>query len=321
MRFFNIYRRVGGRKLAMPTKRLSLRPIPSAYQTRALSGLPDMHYYLTKGLEGVEHHEYRDIHSFTRAIDSQAGQLRSCEADELPTKYMVFSHVTQEEFSNIDHVRDTQYKGLRFLYLDDPKVLIVKIKISSIHEIVTKTFMYAFRRKAEGMRLGRALSDIGSATYRGISSRKEADGAFKPWSARPRANDWPTTVFECGVSQSAPYLKADGRWWLENSLGKVNIVLLFFVSKSAKTIRIEHWGAETVPNPQATQGRGHPLAITPKIEDTILIDAHSTTGGPLELNFQKIFLREPVAAQGETNFAFTAQDLRDYYDDVWCAAQ
>ena len=280
-----------------------------------------MHYYLTEGLEGVEHHEYRDMHSFTKAIDLQASQLRSGNADESPSQYMVFSHVTPEELYKIEHVRDTQYKGLRFLYLNDPKALIVKIMLSTIHELVTRQFGHAFIRKAHEMRLGCALADIGSATYRGTSSGKQADGAFKPWSARPRANDWPTTVFECGVSQSAPRLKADGRWWLENSLGQVNIVLLFFVSKSAKTIRIEHWGAATVPNPQGTEGRGHPLTITPKIEDTILIDAHSTTGGTLELNFQKIFLREPVAAQGETNFAFTAQDLRDYYDGVWRAAQ
>jgi len=280
-----------------------------------------MHYYITKGLEGVGHHEYRDIHSFTRAIDSQASQLRSGDADESLSNYMVFSHVTPEELSSIEHVRDTQYKGLRFLYLNDPKVLIVKIMLSPIHEIVTKQFGHAFIRKAQGMRLGRALTDICSATFKGISSGKEADGAFKPWAARPRANDWPTTVFECGVSQSAQRLKADGRWWLENSLGKVNVVLLFYVSKSAKIIGIEHWGAETVPNPQATEGHSHPLNITPKIEDRILIDAHSTTGGTLELNFQKIFLREPVAAQGERNFAFTAEDLRDYYDDVWRAAQ
>ena len=76
-----------------------------------------------------------------------------------------------------------------------------------------------------------------------------------------------------------------------------------------------------VPNPEVTEGRGYTLTITPKIEGTILIDEHSTTGGTLELKFQKIFLREPVSTQGETNFTFTAPELRVYYDGVWRAAQ
>lgn len=180
MTFFNIYRRVGVRKLAMLTKRLRLPPIPSTYQTRALSGLPDMHYYLTEGLEGVEHQEYGDMQSFTRAIDSQANQLYPGNADESPSQYMVFSHVTQEDLYKIEHVRDTHYKRLRFLYLNDPKALIVKIMPGIAHELATWGFEQAFLRKARGMCLEHALVGVRGTKYRGISSRKEADAAFKP---------------------------------------------------------------------------------------------------------------------------------------------
>jgi len=317
MAFFNIYRQMGVRKLAMPTRLLSLPPIASTYQTRALSRLPDIHYYLAKGLEGVDHQEYRDIHSFTRAIDSNTSQLCSGNADESLCQYIVFSPVTKEELYKIEHLRNTHYKGLRFHYLNDPKALIVKIMVSKIHELVHRQFGRILIKKVEGMHLGRALLDIGSATYTGTAGRKQADGAYIPQFTRNYKTDWPTLVFECGVSQYAPSLKAGGRWWLENSSGQVNIALLFFVSKLARTIRIEQWVAETVPNPQATEGRSHLLTITPQIGDAILIDAHSITGGTLDLSFKKIFLREPVAAKGETNFTFTEQDLRDYYDDVW----
>jgi len=305
----------------MATKRLSLPPIPSTYQTRTLSELHNMHYYLTEGLEGAKHREYCDVHSFTRAINSQGSKLLSGNADESLSPYMVFSHVTQEELYKIEHVRDTHYKGLRFLYLNDPKVLIVKIMRSKIHEMLTREFGHAFIRKAQGMCLGRALADIGGATYQGTSGGKEADTAFQPRFTRNHETDWPTIVLEGGVSQSAPRLRADARWWLEQSMGQVNVVLLFSVSKLARTIHIEHWEAKMVPNPQVTQVCHHPLTITSKVGDTILINAHSTTGGPLELNFQKIFLRAPVAEHGETNFTFTALDLREYYEDIWSTFQ
>jgi len=256
-----------------------------------------------------------------KAIDSQASRLGSGNPDESASQYIVFSHVTQEELSNIDPIRDTNHKRLRFLYVNEPKALIVTIMPEIAHQLAAREFGYAFRIKAQEMPLGRALADIGGTRYRGISSGKEADGGFKPWSARPRATDWPTVVCECGVSQSAPHLKADGRWWLENSRGQVYTALLFFVSKFARTIRIEHWEAKTLPKQMVVQSCRHPLAIIPKIEAKILIDTHSITGAALELDFQKIFFRAPVVAAGERNFTFTIQDIRDYYESVWRVAQ
>lgn len=276
-----------------------------------------MHYYLTEGLQGVEHHEYCNVHSFTRAIDSQASKLHSDNADESLSQYMVFSHVTQEELYKLEQVRNTHYKGLRYLYLNDPKTLIVRIMIGRIHEVAHRNFGHTFMRKAFAMHLGRALADTGGATYQGTSSRKQADTAYTPRATRDFKTDWPTIVFECGVSQSAPRLKVDGHWWLESSLGQVNTVLLFFVSKLARTIGIQHWEPETVANPLVSEAHAHPIIIIPKIKDTILINAHSTIGGTLEIEFEKIFLREPVAAKSEKNFTFTAQDLREYYNDIW----
>ncbi|RPA96288.1 hypothetical protein L873DRAFT_1744025 [Choiromyces venosus 120613-1] len=305
---------------AVPAPHVRVSPTPTAPQPPDPSGPLDMHYYLTEGLEGVEHQEYRDMRSFTRAIDSQAAESGAGNADEYPCPYMVFSPVTRDQLANIERVRDTRYKRLRFMYLNDPKALIIKIMPSVPHELVTGTFVSAFLEMVAAMGLRRALASVGHATYQGLASRKEADGSFKPRLARPLATDWPTVVLECGVSESARRLKVDARWWLDNSLGEVKIVLVFYVLRPARTIRIEHWEMDTMPNPQVTRAHPHPVVTRPIIRDTIHIDGNAVTGGPLRLNFQKIFLRAPVAAQGEGHFTFTAQDLRDYYHDVWTAA-
>lgn len=50
----------------------------------------DIHYYLTEGLEGVEHQQYRGVNSFIRVIESQAKKLRSDNASQ----YAVLSPLT-----------------------------------------------------------------------------------------------------------------------------------------------------------------------------------------------------------------------------------
>lgn len=60
----------------------ALSPEPSARH--------DIHYYLTEGLEGIEHQQYREVKSFIRAIESQAKESRSGNAGQ----YAVFAPVT-----------------------------------------------------------------------------------------------------------------------------------------------------------------------------------------------------------------------------------
>jgi len=96
-----------------------------------------MHYYLTEGLEGVEHYEYCDIRSFKGAVDSQAEAFCSGKADESPSPYLIFSPVTPHQLAKIDSVRKTHYKKVRILYLNEPEVLIVKHIPSLKHELAT----------------------------------------------------------------------------------------------------------------------------------------------------------------------------------------
>ncbi|KAG0633591.1 hypothetical protein HOY80DRAFT_913339 [Tuber brumale] len=283
-------------------------------------GQLDIDYFRTEGLEDAEHLEYRNKNSFIGAIDSRAAELSSGNADESRCPYLIFSPVTQAQLAIIETIRDKSYKRLRFMYLNDPKALIIKVMPSGVHEFATEAFVSALADKVGRMGLRRALPSVGRTTYQGTSSRKEADGGFKPRAARPHETDWPTVILESGVAESPARLNVDGRWWLANSKGQVKIALLFFVSKAAKTIHIEHWELETSGNLRLTRANPDPMAARPIIKASIHINANRVTGGRLVLQFEKMFLRAPNIFEGETNLIFTIQDLRDYYDDVWTAA-
>lgn len=200
---------------ALSAKQADVAPTANTPQHIERKRPLDMHYYLTEGLEGVEHHEYRDILSFKRALDA----LRSGKADEYFSPYLIFSPVTPRQLANIDRLRETGYKRPRFLYLNEPKVLIVKYMQGRVHEIAVKGFertiwgkIYAGGQKAE-------ISPTGSTTYQGTASGKEADASLRPRRARPNDSDWPTVVLECGLSEYARRLAVDARWWLHNSGG------------------------------------------------------------------------------------------------------
>ena len=59
----------------------------------------------------------------------------------------------------------------------------------------------------------------GAGRFEGRKSSKEGDKAYKPLPARRRDEDWPTIVFESGLSESLRRLRVDARWWLEKSGG------------------------------------------------------------------------------------------------------
>ncbi|RPA88756.1 hypothetical protein L873DRAFT_1824083, partial [Choiromyces venosus 120613-1] len=308
-------------------------PNPPDTQPLAPSGQLDTCDYLHEGLEGVEHESYCGPVKFTKAIESQADKLCLGNAGQ----YTVFTPVMQDKLTKMNHRQDSHHIGLRFMYLNHEQPLIVKIPAGKLHELVHREFAYMCREKAAGMGLGHELRD-------GIASRKELDTAFKP-SSRPLESNWPTVVFECGVSESLKHLTVDSRWWLDNSAGVVKIVLLFSISKAARSIHIEKWEMLTVQNPHGTPANLHPFvtrltkvhevdiagpvalapvalapaehapaAPTPTVP-ALAGPAPVVTRAPLTLDFDKIFLRQPY--QGEGNIILTAQHLGRYASDVW----
>jgi len=224
-------------------------PAASAPEGLQLSGQLDMHYFLTEGLEGIDHHMYKDIRSFKTAVDTYYKALRSAKSDEHLTPYLIFSPVTAKQLERIDHERNLHHKKLRILYLNKPQVLIVKMTISPFHDMVVWEFLMVIWEKIIAMGLTNDIITMGRTTYEGEESAKEADASLRPLRTRPDLYDWPTLVIECGGYETPRRLAADGRWWLHSSSGAVKVVLLLFISTKAKTIRIEQCELDRVENP------------------------------------------------------------------------
>ena len=147
---------------------------------------------------------------------------------------------------------------------------------------------------------------------------KEGDSALKPLNMRPRGADWPTIVLESGWSESLTKLRRDAHIWLERSRGDVKIVLLFSISRTARTIIIEKWENGPVPaNRPATRSI---TTQTPTQIQAITIDSNNVTGAPLTLEFRKIFLRQALPPM-EHDFTFTAQDLSAFATNFWAGFQ
>ena len=252
-------------------------------------------YYLTEGLEGIEVQRYCGTQSFMTAIEFQADQLHSGNGGQ----YAVFSQVTQDDFANIDRFRDTHCKSLRFVYYEKEETLIVKIMPGLAHEVTRGLFDTILAIKLAAMGLDQELGYMGSITYQGMGSRKEANSTFRPLLPRPYVTDWPTLVIECGVPESLKNLRRDSNWWFANSAAQVKTVLLFSVSEKERKINIEQWEMHTEA----------------KCIGTIDIIETDAAGASLRLSFENLFLRKP--SKGEMDIIFSTQDLEELAAHVW----
>ena len=303
---------------AMPTKQVDIILTFAASASRPLSETSNKEFYLKEGLEGQKHHEYSDEKSFTSVIESRVGEL--CAGNFKAGQYVVFHSVKQSNIEYIGGIRNDYYKELRFMHFPADKILIVKIVLGMLDDLVTTDFTDLLKRKIAHMGPDCGLGNLRSAAFKGMLGLKEPDVSLKPRFARPNLADWPTLVFECGIKESLERLKVDSRWWLEDHGRAVNIVLLFTTSRSEKKIHIEQWELSPVPNPQleVTTG-GHPSSpiLSPTRTCQIDILPSGTSGAPLTLSFEKIFLRPPIEALGEGDIVLTGKELQDYAARIW----
>ena len=276
---------------------------------------------LLKGLED-QIRKFSGISGLRSAVRTLSNHLHQATG---PTKnqYLVFHPVTENDFAEIEDKRFTINRGLRFTYCTDIDTLIIKVP-SPEHEGVTRTFTHDFMDHIRQMGLTELgdLKDMGATAYKGTSTEKEPDSCWRPLAARPNKLDWPTLVFEVGVSETLRKLRMDARWWLANSQGRVRIVLLFKIDRVARTIHIEKWECR----PAAHIYANRPPAQVPTKIQTVDIDAHGVTGDPsattppLVLHFQNLLLRQPVPPQ-EQDVSYTAQNLQRLANGIWAALQ
>ncbi|KAJ5194593.1 uncharacterized protein N7498_008031 [Penicillium cinerascens] len=136
--------------------------------------------------------------------------------------------------------------------------------------------------------------------------------AFSIWQDKQRSHLRSTAdksikgamAIEVQWSETRAKLKADAKFWLDESKGDVSVVITVSISSNGK-ISIERWNL--------SQQSGDPFPTqTMAIER--LPDGPRITG-EMKVNFCDIFLRDKQAA--ESDFEISHDNLIEMADDVW----
>ena len=263
----------------------------------------------------MANHSFTNIKEFQRIIAEKNATID--ESDE--GQYLTFNKVSPGTFQKIETSRREGDSGIRFTYFADVEVLIVKV-VTIAHEKAHRSLGARITMKSlSGMNMGfDEFMEHGAAKYNGPNSSKEGDSVYINQRVRSQAGDWPSLVIESGKSESLLRLRVDARWWIQNSNGQVNIVIIIHVNPADKKIQIEKWisgsSAGTRVSPRLTQ------AVFPTRTAQISIDQSATpfitTGAPLVLEFDKVFCRQPVTPL-EQDIIFTQQELEQWAQMLW----
>ncbi|RFU24231.1 hypothetical protein B7463_g12109, partial [Scytalidium lignicola] len=261
--------------------------------------------------------KYAGIKILKRIITYHDQKLKD---GDLKAEYFTISHVSSNDFQNIERRRGELGCKVRFMYLADIQTLIIKLP-SEIHERAHRSLGSDIICRADRMGLSRAEHlELGATLYTSENdSKKEADSSYVNNTIHPRPKKrWPSLVIEAGYSESINRLRTDARWWISLSKHAVRIVLLIKVNPNRRRVTIEKWIPDPNPNPRVTRNRGpYPAALVATIAiNQSNANASTITGGPLILEFDEVFLR-PANNPPEHDIVFSQQDLDGWAHDLW----
>ncbi|KAJ5835618.1 hypothetical protein N7447_001644 [Penicillium robsamsonii] len=168
------------------------------------------------------------------------------------------------------------------------RVLLRMIK-SKAHEVASEIFQVLLYDAIKPIRMDRSLNPTGSAIHHTIIGAKEADKAWQPFRLpRGRSKDWPSVVLEVTFSESRDKLQSDIRYWLRASGG-------------------DNWG---------TQGNNSINHLHQTVQISRKGSKITTTGSPLVIEFEKLFLRPPIEPR-ERNIHIDDGELQFLAEKVW----
>jgi hypothetical protein len=170
-----------------------------------------------EGLKDINTQIFVGIENMRRIVRSQSDKLQKGDSDQ---QYLVFTRVSVDDLAEIDHARKRIGKGTRMTHYTDTNLLIVKLPTAE-HESAHGNLATKVVEKIVLMGISSdELDFVGASRFRSRGSSKEADSAYRPHSFRPNKTDWPTIVFESGLSETLSQLRLDAGWWLGNSSGE-----------------------------------------------------------------------------------------------------
>ncbi|KAJ5529140.1 hypothetical protein N7527_002533 [Penicillium freii] len=186
--------------------------------------------------------------------------------------------------------------------------VLLRITKSKPHEVASGIFHTLLHDAIKPMGMDRSLCPTGGATHYAAIGAKEADQAWQPLRLpRGRSKDWPSVVLEVAFSESREKLQSDIRYWLRASGGDVKVVITLQIDQRSPNVTIENWG---------TQGNESVNHLHQTVQISRKGSKITTTGSPLVIEFEKLFLRPPVEPR-ERNIQIDDGELQFLAERVW----
>ncbi|GLB09328.1 hypothetical protein AtubIFM57258_005246 [Aspergillus tubingensis] len=239
---------------------------------------------------------FESIERLKETIKAAFDTLEEHDIDQ----YLSLGSVSEQDFQQLVQNRQQLCYPVRFTYFPDIETLIVKLAIQR-----QNVARMAFRREITSQLRIMSLDieerpGLWPSMHVGpTGSVKEADDSWSHPLVEPRNKDWPRIVIESAVAESMPRLRQGASWWINNSNGQVQIVILISVHKDSKRIVFEKY----FPKPSVSSNTGTQLgtAYIPDLISTTEVcygDDPPTVRGPsVTLEFQRLVGREPVLSE------------------------
>ncbi|KAF8416214.1 hypothetical protein EV426DRAFT_627641 [Tirmania nivea] len=191
--------------------------------------------------------------------------------NEMSTIRVLVTEVTEEALDRA--LSKFRFRRNLRVWLEDGSgrgAAILTFSPSVTHEVASRRFFVEILARVvriPGHDLD-SIEGVGAARFHCPGRRsKEGDEGIR-CSARAGGNEWPNVMIGVGFSEPLAQLRFDARWWLLNSGGRTNLVILVLVKKEPKSLVIEAW--ERVPNPNPRTR--HAPATVPSATTILTID-------------------------------------------------
>ncbi|GAQ39155.1 hypothetical protein AtubIFM56815_007626 [Aspergillus tubingensis] len=251
---------------------------------------------------------YKDLQALIKAIADLHKRLETGDVSQ----YLSFKDVSLKDFRFIESHRKKLGSAVRFTYYPEISTLVLKV-VTSTTETVHDSLYYNISSKLANMDIDiDQFVSLGASEFEGPwGSIKEGDGAFKNPVVRSDKRHWPSFVIESAVSdESMPRLRQDAAWWIANSVGEVQVVLIINVLMKTKYIVLEKYGPEDQKSHNTrSQSKGGPNDYRPvlKSRTTVNYGAGSphVEGDSVKLKFKDLMGRPKGSSEEDVEIGHT----------------
>lgn len=249
----------------------------------------------------IPRHRYSGPSDFLDAFDEQSEKSAS--------EWFLLTDIDEEAFT-VDFLNATDDTNCAFnLWVSfDPlsRLALFKMPPYPAHEVAPMTFLRLFDDSLQKIGLKYAIKGLGSAPYGEENrGRKMADCEWAPKRPPPgHDRNAPTMVLEVALTETKSKLNSDVRFWLDQARHDVNIALTLATDQQEPKITIEKW--------ERVDDRIH------RTQQIVIHRRNTTvvTGGPLTVDFTKLFLRSP-ATPNEGDISMEGDQLRFLAEEIW----